>query len=140
MNPTSQPDHDDCVLVVDDDDGIREILVEILEERGCHAVAAANGEQAIEVLESQSSGHRTCVILLDLMMPVMDGPTFRSEQLKRATLASIPVVIISAFQDAATVYAPTMKAAETLIKPLQIRDIMRVAKQFCGCEGPGLRT
>ena len=134
MNATSLAEDRGCVLVVDDDEGIREILVEILEERGCHAMAAANGEQAIAVLEDQSSDRRTCLILLDLMMPVMDGPTFRSEQLKRAALANIPVVVISAFQDAATVYGPAMNAAETLIKPLQIRDIMRVTKQFCGCE------
>lgn len=123
----------DCVLVVDDDQAIRETLVELLEDRGCHAVGAAHGKEAIELLDDGSSAENTCLILLDLMMPVMDGPTFREEQLKRATLAHIPVVVISAFQDAAR-EARAMKAVEVLIKPLQLADILRLAKRYCTCD------
>lgn len=130
---TSEPGVD-CVLVVDDDQAIRESLVEILEERGCHAVGAANGQQAMDLLERQAVDHRMCLILLDLMMPVMDGRAFREEQLKRAGLAEIPVVLISAFQDAATSEGSAMNAVEVLIKPLQIKDVMRLAKRFCVCE------
>ncbi|MGD0530337.1 MAG: response regulator [Polyangiaceae bacterium] len=122
----------DCILVVDDDQAIRETLVEVLEEGGCHAVGAANGAQAMDLLERQPRDRRTCLILLDLMMPVMDGPTFRQEQLRKADLADIPVVVITAFQDAAANQG-SMNATEILIKPLQITDIMRVAKQFCEC-------
>lgn len=122
------------MLVVDDDQAIRESLVEILEERGCHAVGAANGQQAMDLLERQAVDHRMCLILLDLMMPVMDGRAFREEQLKRAGLAEIPVVLISAFQDAATSEGSAMNAVEVLIKPLQIKDVMRLAKRFCVCE------
>jgi CheY-like chemotaxis protein len=124
----------DCILVVDDDQAIRETLVEVLEERGCHAVGAANGQQAMDLLAHQPRDRRTCLILLDLMMPVMDGRTFRQEQLKKAGLAEIPVVVISAFQDAATSEGPAMRAAEVLIKPLRITDVMRIARRFCLCE------
>jgi CheY-like chemotaxis protein len=95
-------------------------------------VGAANGAQAMDLLERQPRDRRTCLILLDLMMPVMDGPTFRQEQLRKADLADIPVVVITAFQDAAANQG-SMNATEILIKPLQITDIMRVAKQFCEC-------
>jgi CheY-like chemotaxis protein len=122
----------DCILVVDDDQTIRETLVEVLEERGCHAVGAANGQQAMELLAHRPPDRRPCLILLDLMMPVMDGPTFRQEQLSNAELAGIPVVVITAFQDPASNHG-SLRATEVLIKPLQITDIMRVAKQFCEC-------
>src|SRR6185295_17473396 len=84
----------DKVLVVDDDKLIRDTLVELLEENGCPAVGAANGRQAMDMLLAQDGA---CLILLELMMPVMDGREFREEQVKRKELANIPVVLISAF-------------------------------------------
>ena len=123
----------DCILVVDDDLAIRESLVELLEERGCHAVGVADGQQAMELL-TRSADRRTCLILLDLMMPVMDGRTFRQEQLKQAALADIPVAVISAFQDAAAVEGPAMNPVQVLIKPLRITDVMRLAKRYCVCK------
>ncbi|HEY6460619.1 MAG TPA: hypothetical protein VIY73_10730, partial [Polyangiaceae bacterium] len=76
------------------------------------------------------------LILLDLMMPVMDGRTFRQEQLKDASLADIPVVVITAFQDVAATEGPAMKPVEILTKPLDIADVMRLAKEFCECQEP----
>lgn len=121
----------DCVLVVDDDQEIRETLIDLMEERGCHAVGAENGEQAIAALEEQPGGRRTCLILLDMMMPVMDGVTFRREQLKRKHLAAIPVAVISA--DPRVLDQP-VDAVEILMKPLQLADVMRLAKRFCECD------
>jgi CheY-like chemotaxis protein len=82
-----------AVLVVDDDEEIREVMTEALVAEGYVVRCAANGERAIEQLQT---GFRPQVILLDLMMPVMDGWQFRSRQLAAAQWASIPVVIISA--------------------------------------------
>lgn len=124
----------DCILVVDDDQDIRETLVEILEEAGCGAVGVGDGQQAIDALEHQAANQHTCLILLDLMMPVMDGRTFRQEQLKRARLAGIPVAIISAFQDSLAEAKEAMTAVAALSKPLQIRDVMELAKAHCVCE------
>ncbi len=126
--------HAECILVVDDDKDIRESLVEILEEHGCHAVGAANGREAMEVLRGRPHADSTCLILLDLMMPVMDGRTFREEQLKRDELAGIPVVLISAFQDAAAKAGAAMNAAAVLVKPLQIKDVTSLAERFCACD------
>ena len=77
------------VLIVDDDRDIREALGEILADDGFAVEAAWNGETALDRLEA---GFRPDVIILDLMMPVMDGLTFRELQRKHPALANIPVV------------------------------------------------
>ena len=120
---TAQPD----VMVVDDDAEIRETLVEVLEAKGFHAVAAANGAQALDVLRR---GTRPALILLDLMMPVMDGPTFRAEQRGEPELAAIPVVVISAFQDVEE-KAERMGATGSLRKPISFRDLIETVRRLC---------
>jgi CheY-like chemotaxis protein len=82
------------ILVVDDDLDIREILAETLGERGFDVVAAANGLEALELVQSMPAP--PSVILLDLMMPVMDGYTFLERRAESPALASIPVAIITA--------------------------------------------
>ena len=86
------------VLVVDDDRDIRDSLIELLERYGYRAAGAANGREALAVLEA--SPHLPCLILLDLMMPVLDGRGFREEQRKHAAWRTIPVIVISAYSDA----------------------------------------
>jgi CheY-like chemotaxis protein len=90
---TVAPQHLKRVLVVDDDDDIRAILVELLVGEGYWAVAAADGEQALRI----ASRFPPDVILLDLMMPVMSGWQFRAAQRKDPALADIPVIVVSAF-------------------------------------------
>jgi CheY-like chemotaxis protein len=85
------------VLVVDDDRDIRDSLIEMLEDHGYAAVGASNGVEALEVLRTSAAS--ACLILLDLMMPVMDGREFREEQLKHPAWAAIPVIVISAYGD-----------------------------------------
>lgn len=82
------------VLVVDDDDDIREIVIELLEANGFVVDGAANGREALDRLTSSAA--RPEVIVLDLLMPLMDGPSFRRAQLADADLATIPVVVVSA--------------------------------------------
>ncbi|HVR63178.1 MAG TPA: response regulator [Polyangia bacterium] len=83
----------DVVLIVDDDEAFREVVAELVVEEGLAPVAAANGRQALELLVS---GLRPIAILLDMMMPVMDGPAFRKEQLAMESARSIPVAVTSA--------------------------------------------
>jgi|RhiMethySRZTD1v2_1073278.scaffolds.fasta_scaffold14987_3 CheY-like chemotaxis protein len=82
------------ILIVDDDVDIRELLAELLESRGFDVITAANGLEAIDLLKSMAAP--PSIILLDLMMPVMDGYAFLEERKKVAVLASIPVAIITA--------------------------------------------
>jgi CheY-like chemotaxis protein len=81
------------VLVIDDDRPLMEGLVELLEEDGYAAVSASNGREALDML---SDGLKPDVILLDLVMPVMNGWEFRREQMHDDALKSIPVVVFTA--------------------------------------------
>lgn len=82
------------VLVVEDDLSIQEAIRDLLEVEGFSVVGAANGQIAIDFLHS--TDHLPNLILLDLMMPVMNGFEFREEQMQESRLAYIPVVIMSA--------------------------------------------
>jgi CheY-like chemotaxis protein len=98
------------VLIIDDDRDIREVLGELLIEEGFEVEAAWNGESALERLQS---GFRADVIVLDIMMPIMDGLTFRAVQRRHAAFADIPVIGLTAF--------PTPPSADfdCLKKPLR---------------------
>ena len=92
------------VLVIDDDPDIRLAVVELFQDSGFIALSAANGRHALDALEGIVDHARLpCAIVLDLMMPVMDGWTFRREQLQRRGLRAIPVVVMSAVANRATI-------------------------------------
>jgi CheY-like chemotaxis protein len=82
-----------CILVVEDDPDIRDLEVTVLEDLGYSVAAAMNGAEALDYLRESA---RPCLIMLDLMMPVMDGFEFVRERLKDADIAQIPIVIVSA--------------------------------------------
>jgi CheY-like chemotaxis protein len=115
------------VLVVDDDAEIRETLVEVLEERGYRAVSAGDGKEALDTL---LRGTRPELILLDMMMPVMDGATFRARQQAEPELAAIPVVLISAHEDLPK-RVLELHADAALPKPISFRDLLSTVKRFC---------
>lgn len=115
------------VLVVDDDEDIREGLVELLEETGYRAIGAANGVDALAVLKALDA--TPCLILLDLMMPVMDGRMFRDEQRKHPTWAQIPVILMSAYQDVAQ-QAREM-AVDHLPKPVGLETLLTATRRHC---------
>lgn len=82
------------ILVVEDDLDIRELLSEALEDLGFSAVTASNGLEAARLVRTMLAP--PSLILLDLMMPVMDGYAFLEERAKDSLLSSIPVAIITA--------------------------------------------
>src|SRR5579871_4920222 len=83
------------LMIVEDDDDIRSGLTELLQERGFDVGTATNGREALDVLRTTAL---PSVILLDLMMPVMDGWDFRRKQMTDPILREIPVVILTAEQ------------------------------------------
>lgn len=111
-----------CVLVVDDDLGIRMSVGAILESNGYRVELAANGAEALEKLRDGNTA-RPSLILLDVMMPVMDGMTFRAEQERDDALRDIPVVVFSAYGDVAET-AVKMHAVGHLQKPLRAGDLL----------------
>jgi CheY-like chemotaxis protein len=119
---------DGHVLVVEDDETIRESLVELLHEYGYAAESAADGREALDKL---AAPHGTpCLILLDLMMPGMDGREFRERQLGDPALSEIPVVVISAYRDLGSL-ADELRPVAMLEKPLRLADLLGVVKQHC---------
>ena len=115
------------VLVVDDDLAIRESLTALLEDEGHRVRCAANGQEALAVLQQQDDG-RAFVILLDLMMPVMDGVEFRARQLAEPALADIPVVLITA---SGPQIARSVPAQAVLHKPLRAEALLKTVARFC---------
>lgn len=109
------------VLVVDDDADTREAVSEVLRDDGYLVSQAANGDEALEALR----GARTLpdAILLDLMMPVMNGVAFRAEQLADPGLADIPVAVFSAHARAEEA-AKALQADAYLEKPLALDELL----------------
>jgi CheY-like chemotaxis protein len=113
------------VLVVDDDPDIRDALCELLEGEGYRAASASNGQEALTYLNSKEP---PCVILLDLMMPIMDGWEFRRQQQIDPRLSKIPVVVITA---AGKYGADSITADRILPKPLQLEQVLEALHQYC---------
>lgn len=109
------------ILLVDDDADIRESIGEALEEEGYRVVAAENGKHALRLL--RDDGLRPDLILLDIMMPEMDGWGFRSEQQKDPALAAIPVIVFTAYGTARDI-ARQLDAAGFLKKPLRLGELL----------------
>ncbi len=116
------------VMVVDDDDDIRESLMDFLEEHGFETVGARDGADALRQLSALEPP--PCLIILDLMMPNMDGRTFREKQMERAGLASIPVVVISAYRDVEH-NARDLQVTNWLPKPLNLPALLQVVREAC---------
>ncbi len=116
------------VLVVEDDVDISQALVEIIEEHGFTAVGVPNGAAALDFLVR--AGELPCLILLDLMMPVMDGASFREAQRKDSRIASIPVVVLSAYRDLEH-HVRGLDAVSVLRKPPSVRELLSVLHAHC---------
>src|SRR5262245_30022682 len=84
--------HPKSVLIVEDDPDVLEAMCFILENAGYLVATATNGAEALDCLRTEAPPR---LILLDLMMPIMDGWHFRSEQARDEKLAAIPVVILT---------------------------------------------
>src|SRR5215471_15511811 len=110
---------DDYILIVEDDYDIREALTQILEEEGYSVRSASNGREALDVA---ASGSAPSLILLDLMMPVMNGWQFRTEQLNDPRIASVPVLVISADPHLQSKSA-SLGAVGLLKKPIALDDL-----------------
>jgi two-component system cell cycle sensor histidine kinase/response regulator CckA len=112
------------LFVIEDDPGIRQMLTEFLVGVGYRVESAGN---AMEALSRMDSGLEPNLILLDLMMPLMDGWEFRIEQRKRARIADVPVVVISADGSAK---AAAITADAFMAKPLDLHQLRGVVERL----------
>jgi CheY-like chemotaxis protein len=115
------------VLVVDDDDDVRESLTALLTLEGFNAEGVCNGCEALDYLRTHAP---PCVIVLDLMMPVMSGAEFRAEQLRDDALARIPVLVLSASHDGRQ-QAETMGASGYFPKPVPLEAFFESVRAHC---------
>ncbi len=115
------------VLVVEDDRDTREMLALCLELEGFPVVTASNGMEGLERLKREGAS----LVLLDLMMPVMNGEQFREEQLRQPSLAHVPVVCISAMHDAPR-RAAVLHVDACISKPFDLEQVLDVVRSQCG--------
>jgi CheY-like chemotaxis protein len=121
------------ILVVDDDPVIREMMVDILDLEGYAVDVARNGREALNRIESLQHEGSDCgyLIFLDLMMPVMDGPTFYHELMAHPDLrAQQVIVIMSALDHIARTSMPDVNVI--IHKPFAVDDILNVIQQYIG--------
>jgi CheY-like chemotaxis protein len=116
------------VMVVDDDTDLRETLMEVLQDNEFRVVGAANGQEALDLIHS--AAQRPCVILLDLMMPIMDGKAFYSALRNEPELSQIPVIVLSAHANVEAVLADVAVEAK-LSKPVDIEPLLALVKRHC---------
>ena len=114
------------ILVVEDNDDVREMMAVTLELEGHDVATAVNGRDALNKLQS---GDTPSLILLDLMMPVMNGWEFRRALENDPALKRVPVVIVSAATDELTRRSPD---AVYLTKPVDMDELLHVIGDFCG--------
>jgi CheY-like chemotaxis protein len=114
------------VLIVDDDFALRDALCAALEGEGFAVAAASNGQEALEYLRN---GARPRLVLLDLMMPIMNGWEFRAEQRQDPELADIPVIVLSAFARSGD---EELRGIEQFLrKPFQLADLLAAVRAYC---------
>ena len=116
------------ILIVEDDHDVAQSVAEVLEASGYGIGIAANGLEALDYLQTHT---QTDLILLDMMMPVMDGWQFREEQRKLPAFDSIPVVIVTADGNARG-KAEAIQADGLVSKPVTIDGLLNEVERICG--------
>ncbi|HEY6211302.1 MAG TPA: response regulator [Vicinamibacterales bacterium] len=114
------------VLIVEDDADLREMMAQLLSLEGYAAATVANGREALDYL--RNGHHKPHVILLDLMMPVMDGWEFRKRMQSDPAIADLPVIVLSALDPSR---AKDVDAAAFLKKPLDFDRLLALVRQHC---------
>jgi CheY-like chemotaxis protein len=108
------------ILLVEDDDDIRAVIVEVLHDAGFDVISAANGREALEKLAQLQPWE---LIVLDLMMPVMNGWEFRRAQLADERIRDVPVLLMSGVADAREAQRG-LGSAGVLRKPFTVDDLV----------------
>jgi two-component system phosphate regulon response regulator PhoB len=121
------------VLVVDDDDSIREVVIEALSDEGYEVVGAADGQAALALLTA-TRNKPLSLILLDLRMAGLDGGAF-AESYRRLPEPRAPVLLFSAVQGAEA-YAAELGAVGTLTKPFELEELLALVERHSGSADP----
>jgi len=115
------------VLVVDDDEGVRSVMIRQLTHAGFDVVAAQSAADGLKILREDDSIR---IVLLDMIMPAMDGWGFREAQLAEPALASIPAIVLTGAPLPTLVHAQ-LQAADYLLKPVGRDHLISVVSNYC---------
>jgi DNA-binding response OmpR family regulator len=115
------------ILLVEDDDTIAAILSAVLQDQGYTVSRASNGKEALDHLYNQQPPR---VILLNLMMPVMNGWKFREHLRQVPELAQIPVVVLSGLRDLDQ-KAAVLEATDCFTKPYNLKAVLDTVRCHC---------
>lgn len=116
------------ILIVDDEFGIVEALVDFLQDEGYRTAIALNGRQALEKMAEE----RPVLVLLDYMLPVMNGPAVLEAMKADSGLKDVPVVMMSASPPKSWRHLP---AAEFLPKPFGLAQLIGIIQRHVGPPG-----
>lgn len=111
-----------ALLIVDDEVDLRESLQEYFEDRGYRVRTAANGQEAMEAM---AQGELPCVVILDLIMPIMNGREVYDRMQQDARLAGVPVIVSTSDPSRAPAGVPTLR------KPIDLRRLLAVVQHHC---------
>lgn len=118
--------HTEPILVIEDNDDVRDMMAVTLELEGHRVVTASNGREALHLLHH---GVEPCMILLDLMMPVMNGWEFQKAVAREPQLRDIPIVVVSATGTDGEL--DRTQAAVVLPKPIDVDRLLNVVEDLC---------
>jgi CheY-like chemotaxis protein len=113
------------VMLIEDDEGTRTCLGEILQIEGFSVVSFSNGLEAMSYLAHSPAPQ---LIIMDMSMPLMDGHQFRSAMLRDPRLAAIPVVVVTAYEPSA---AARLSVSRVFRKPVDIDALVETVRQYC---------
>lgn len=116
------------VLLVDDDEDVRDIVAGLLADEGYRVTVAKNGKEALSLLERAAC--LPAVILLDQTMPVMDGLAFGSKKQTMPELAAIPLILLTGDRHAREL-AASLGAVGYVRKPLSFDDLLSALEKVC---------
>jgi len=118
-----------AVLVVDDDEEIREVIRGVLEEEGYLTIVTSDGEEALACLREGSI--RIGLVLLDLLMPKMDGWEFQRRRQLEPEIGAIPMVVVTAHGGTLRGPAPEHASAPLIPKPIDFNRLLQVVARYC---------
>jgi CheY-like chemotaxis protein len=125
------------IAIVDDDDDIRDALRTLLEEEGYQTIEATDGTDALAMLAGAAV--KPDVVLLDLMMPMMDGWQLRARLREEPTLAGIPIVIMTAHLALRRAVSEAEPGLDVLPKPLDVDRLLEIIHGRCGDKRSGMQ-
>jgi CheY-like chemotaxis protein len=121
----ARPQRRPWVIVADDSLAMRDVLHEVLDAAGYEVTTVASGARALEAM----AGRIPDLVITDLLMPGMSGFSLRAAMLRRAELASVPVIVLSGYWQRP---GETLEAAEVITKPLSIDRLLESVRRLVG--------